>query len=436
MKNKTVKVIGGGLAGSECALQLAKRGYKVILCDMKPLKKSPAHHLDTLCELVCSNSLKSTALSTGSGVLKKELELLGSEVLKLAYESSVPAGHALAVEREKFSRSVHQKLVDSGVEIRAEVVDNVNEDEITVIATGPLTDSALEPAIEKISGKRPYFFDAAAPIVTGESIDMQRAFFGGRYGKGGDDYPNLPMSKEEYLAFYNELIHAECAPVKDFEGEEVFEGCMPVEVMAKRGEDTLRYGPLRPVGFGRREERPYAVLQLRREDREGKLFNLVGFQTHLKFPEQKRVFSLIPGLKEAEFVRYGVMHRNTYIKSPDVVDKNLAVKNKPNVYFAGQITGVEGYMESVMSGLCVALSVSGKDKGFDLDIPLESVTGSLINYVTQGMSEEFQPVNANFGILPALAEKIKDKEQRKIAYADRAINAMTEYVKWRNDNGI
>ena len=434
--NKLVKVIGGGLAGSECALALAKRGYKVLLYDMKPIKKSPAHHMDTLCELVCSNSLKSVALSTGSGVLKKELELLGSEVLLSANECAVPAGHALAVDRDKFSALVHQKLIDFGVEIKAELVSEIDEECTTVIATGPLTDSALEPVIEKISGKRPYFFDAAAPIVTGESIDMNRAFFGGRYGKGGDDYLNLPMTKEEYLNFYNELINAECAIIKDFEGEEVFEGCMPVEIMAKRGEDTLRFGPLRPVGFGRREERPYAVLQLRREDKDGRLYNLVGFQTHLKFPEQKRVFSLIPGLKGAEFVRYGVMHRNTYIKSPDIVDESLSVKDRPNVYFAGQITGVEGYVESIMSGLCVALAIVGKDKGFSLNLPKESITGSLINYVVNGFGEDYQPVNANFGILPELDQKYRDKELRKQAYADRAIKAIDQYAKWRKDNGI
>ncbi len=435
--NNTVRIIGGGLAGSECALTLAKKGFKVILSDMKPIKKSPAHHLDTLCELVCSNSLKSVDLTTGSGVLKKELELLGSEVLEIAYECAVPAGHALAVERERFSALVHERLLKRGVEIRNEIVSEINEDEITVIATGPLTDPALEPTIERISGKRPYFFDAAAPIVTGESIDMDKAFFGGRYGKGGDDYLNLPMNKEEYLAFHEALCSAECAPVKDFEGEEVFEGCMPVEIMAKRGVDTLRYGPLRPVGFGRREERPYAVLQLRREDNEGRLFNLVGFQTHLKFPEQKRVFSLIPGLKNAEFVRYGVMHRNTFIKSPDVIGEDLAVKNMKGVYFAGQITGVEGYMESVMSGLVVALSITGKSKkGLPLNLPSESVTGSLIGYTVRGMGEDYQPVNANFGILPPLLERIRDKEERKKAYADRAVSVMTDYVKWRMDNGI
>ena len=434
--NKTVKIIGGGLAGSECALALSKRGYKVILCDMKPLKKSPAHSLDTLCELVCSNSLKSVDISTGSGVLKKELELLGSEVLGLAKLCQVPAGHALAVDREKFSTLVHQKLIDMGVEIRAELVSEISNGETTVIATGPLTDSALEPVIENISGSRPFFFDAAAPIVTGESIDMNRAFFGGRYGKGGDDYLNLPMTKDEYLTFWRELINAECAPVKDFEGEEVFEGCMPVEIMAKRGEDTLRFGPLRPVGFSQREERPYAVLQLRREDADGKLFNLVGFQTHLKFPEQKRVFSLIPGLKNAEFIRYGVMHRNTYVKSPDIICENLHLKDRPNIYFAGQITGVEGYVESVASGLCVALAISGRDKGFDLSLPRESVIGSLIDYTVHGLGEDYQPINANFGILPELNEKIRDKSARKLAYADRAIRAVESYAKWRNDNGI
>lgn len=433
---KKIKVIGGGLAGSECALQLAKRGFDVTLYDMKPLKKSPAHHLDTLCELVCSNSLKSVELTTGSGVLKKELELLGSEVLDSAYKCAVPAGSALAVSREEFSSLVHQKIKAAGIKVKNELVTSLDGEDITVVATGPLTDEALETEIEKICGTRPYFFDAAAPIVTGESIDMNRAFFGGRYGKGGDDYLNLPMSKEEYLEFWEELTKAECAPVKDFEGEEIFEGCMPVEIMAKRGVDTLRFGPLRPVGFGKREERPYAVLQLRREDKEGRLFNLVGFQTHLLFPEQKRVFGLIPGLKNAEFVRYGVMHRNTYIKSPDIINPDLSVKGRENVYFAGQITGVEGYMESVMSGLCVALSIAGKEKCVEFKLPNVTVTGALIKYVTEGFTDDFQPVNANFGILPTLEERIRDKELRKKAYAERAVSAMTEYAEWRKKHGI
>ncbi len=436
MNKKEVRVIGGGLAGCECALSLIKYGYSVTLYDMKPIKKSPAHHMDTLCELVCSNSLKSEELSTGSGTLKMELTVLGSRVLEIARECSVPAGSALAVDRDKFSESVHRELERQGVKIVHEVVDKLDYDVTTVVATGPLTDDALVGEIEKITGERPYFFDAAAPIVTAESIDMEHAFFGGRYGKGGDDYLNLPMNKDEYLEFYNALITAECAEVKDFEGSEVFDGCMPVEVMAKRGEDTLRFGPLRPVGFRHKGEKPYAVLQLRREDREGKLFNLVGFQTHLKFPEQKRVFSLIPGLKGAEFVRYGVMHRNTYINLPKIVDENLFVKDYPNVYFAGQITGVEGYMESVASGLITALKIVEKDKGVFLSLPTTTILGSLTRYVTKGGDSDYQPMNANFGILPELEEHVRDKKQRKLRYAERAERDIKEYLKRRVDNGI
>lgn len=436
MKSKEVKIIGGGLAGSECALRLAKQGYTVTLYDMKPLKKSPAHSLDTLCELVCSNSLKSEDLSTGSGTLKAELDILGCDVLRIARDCAVPAGSALAVDREKFSKAVHQALMDSGVVIKAEVVGKIDFSATTVIATGPLTDEGLESEIAKITGERPYFFDAAAPIVTAESVDMEHAFFGGRYGKGGDDYLNLPMNKSEYLTFYNELITAECAEVKDFEGDEIFEGCMPVEVMAKRGEDTLRFGPLRPVGFTHKGERPYAVLQLRREDNESKLFNLVGFQTHLKFPEQKRVFSLIPGLKNAEFVRYGVMHRNTYINYPKIANPDLSVKGYENVYFAGQITGVEGYVESVASGLVTALKIIERDNGLSLPIPETTIIGSLIKYVTEGGEADFQPMNANFGILPPLGELIKDKKQRKLSYSSRAVSDMTEYKLRRDKNGI
>lgn len=435
VKNRVI-VIGGGLAGCECALTLNAHSVPVTLVDMKPSKTTPAHVMNTFCELVCSNSLKSEELSTGSGCLKAELDILGSKVLEIAREVRVPAGSALAVDRDKFSRAVHDEVIKSGIEVECKVVDQLPRDALCVVATGPLTDEALCGEIENITGTRPYFFDAAAPIVTAESIDMTKAFFGGRYGKGGEDYLNLPMTKEEYLEFYNALISAECADVKDFEQDDVFDGCMPVEVMAKRGEDTLRFGPLRPVGFRFEGKKPYAVLQLRREDKEGKLYNLVGFQTHLKFPEQKRVFGLIPGLKNAEYVRYGVMHRNTYVNSPKVIDKNLFVKAKDNVYFAGQITGVEGYMESVASGLVVALKIVERLKGIYLDIPKTTVLGSLIDYTVNGGDSDYQPLNANFGILPSLDVVIKDKKERKLAYSERAIRDMKEYRIRRESYGI
>lgn len=431
-----VIVIGGGLAGCECALTLKKYGIPVTLVDMKPQKTTPAHSLNTFCELVCSNSLKSEELSTGSGCLKAELDILGCKILEIAREVRVPAGSALAVDRERFSNAVHQAVEDAGIEVECKVVDEIPRDTLCVVATGPLTDEALCGEIEKITGKRPYFFDAAAPIVTAESIDMKKAFFGGRYGKGGEDYLNLPMTKEDYIEFYNALVSAECAEVKDFEQDDVFDGCMPVEVMAKRGEDTLRFGPLRPVGFRFEGIKPYAVLQLRREDNEGKLFNLVGFQTHLKFPEQKRVFGLIPGLKDAEYVRYGVMHRNTYVKSPEVINGNLFAKARDNVYFAGQITGVEGYMESVASGLVVALKIVERLKGIYLDIPKTTVLGSLIDYTVNGGGSDYQPLNANFGILPSLDIVIKDKKERKLAYSERAIRDMKEYRIRRESYGI
>ena len=435
VKNRVI-VIGGGLAGCECALTLNAYGVPVTLVDMKPNKTTPAHVMNTFCELVCSNSLKSEELSTGSGCLKAELDILGSKVLEIARGVRVPAGSALAVDREKFSRAVHDEIIKSGIEVVCKVVDQLPSDALCVVATGPLTDEALCGEIENITGTRPYFFDAAAPIVTAESIDMTKAFFGGRYGKGGEDYLNLPMTKEEYLEFYNALISAECADVKDFEQDDVFDGCMPVEVMAKRGEDTLRFGPLRPVGFRFEGKKPYAVLQLRREDKEGRLYNLVGFQTHLKFPEQKRVFGLIPGLKNAEYVRYGVMHRNTYVNSPKVIDKNLFVKAKDNVYFAGQITGVEGYMESVASGLVVALKIVERLKGVYIDIPKTTVLGSLIDYTVNGGDSDYQPLNANFGILPSLDVVIKDKKERKLAYSQRAIRDMKEYRIRRENYGI
>lgn len=433
--NNRVTVIGAGLAGSECALTLARYGIPVTLIDMKPKKNTPAHSMETFCELVCSNSLKSEELSTGSGCLKAELDILFSSVLDIARECRVPAGSALAVDRDKFSKKVHEAILNADIEVECRVVDTI-PDGLCVIATGPLTDEALSAEIEKLTGQRPYFFDAAAPIVTAESIDMNKAFFGGRYGKGGDDYLNLPMTREEYLEFYTQLITAECVEVKGFEQEEVFDGCMPVEVMARRGEDTLRFGPLRPVGFRFEGTRPYAVLQLRREDKEGKLYNLVGFQTHLKFPEQKRVFGLIPGLKGAEYVRYGVMHRNTYVNSPNCIGEDLFVKARDNVYFAGQITGVEGYMESIASGLVVALKIVERLKGVSLNIPKTTVLGALIDYTINGGESDYQPLNANFGILPALDVVIKDKKERKLAYSERAIRDMKEYRIRRESYGI
>ena len=433
--NNRVTVIGAGLAGSECALTLARYGIPVTLIDMKPKKNTPAHSMETFCELVCSNSLKSEELSTGSGCLKAELDILSSSVLDIARECRVPAGSALAVDRNKFSKKVQEAILNADIEVECRVVDTI-PDGLCVIATGPLTDEALSAEIEKLTGQRPYFFDAAAPIVTAESIDMNKAFFGGRYGKGGDDYLNLPMTREEYLEFYTQLITAECVEVKGFEQEEVFDGCMPVEVMARRGEDTLRFGPLRPVGFRFEGTRPYAVLQLRREDKEGKLYNLVGFQTHLKFPEQKRVFGLIPGLKGAEYVRYGVMHRNTYVNSPNCIGEDLFVKARDNVYFAGQITGVEGYMESIASGLVVALKIVERLKGVSLNIPKTTVLGALIDYTINGGESDYQPLNANFGILPALDVVIKDKKERKLAYSERAIRDMKEYRIRRESYGI
>ena len=431
-----VIVIGAGLAGAECALTLSRYGISVRLIDMKPAKKSPAHSMDTFCELVCSNSLKSEELSTGSGCLKSELDILGSSVLNIARDCRVPAGSALAVDRDKFSQAVHNAIIDAGITVECRLVDSIPSDRLCVIATGPLTDEALSGEIESITGTRPYFFDAAAPIVTADSINMDKAFFGGRYGKGGEDYLNLPMTKDEYLEFYNALVTAECAEVKDFEGDEIFDGCMPVEVMAKRGEDTLRFGPLRPVGFRFEGVRPYAVLQLRRENREGTLYNLVGFQTHLKFLEQKRVFGLIPGLRGAEFIRYGVMHRNTYINSPSVITKDLYASARDNIYFAGQITGVEGYMESVASGLAVALKIIDRLKGVSIDMPTTTVLGALLNYTVNGGDSDYQPLNANFGILPPLGEIIKDKKARKLAYSDRAIRDMKEYCIRRESYGI
>ena len=443
-----ITIIGGGLAGTEAAYQIAKRGIKVKLYEMKPKKFSPAHSNKNLAEIVCSNSFKSNLLTNACGLLKEELRRLDSLLIKTADETSVPAGQALAVDRERFAEKITEnirsnKLIEI---INGEVGEDISikdiaKEGIVIIATGPLTSEPLAKEIQEITGQdKLYFYDAAAPIVTKESIDFNIAFFGNRYEqeKKKDEteaewkeriknqdasYINLPMSKEEYENFYNELINAEIVTLHEFEKKEIFEGCMPIEIMAKRGEDTLRFGPLKPVGFDdpRTSKRPYAIVQLRQDDKEGTIYNLVGFQTNLKFGEQKRVFSLIPGLQNAEFVKYGVMHRNTYINSTVLLDETYNLKKNKNIFFAGQITGVEGYVESISSGMVAALNAVAKYKNTEkVTFSKETVIGALAKYVSTE-NKSFQPMNANFGILPELDEKIKDKKQRYKKMADRSL---------------
>ena len=425
---KEVIVIGGGLAGCEAAYQVAKRGINVKLYEMKPKKFSPAHSNPNLAEIVCSNSFKSNSITNACGLLKEELRRLDSLLIKTADENSVPAGQALAVDREKFAESVTRKIKEiKNIEIINEEIKQVPENAIVIIATGPLTSDDLAKQIASLTGQdKLYFYDAAAPIIEKDSINMDIAFWGDRYGKGDSSYINLPMNKEEYEKFYNELINAEIVTLHEFEKREIFEGCMPIEIMAKRGEDTLRFGPLKPVGFTdpRTGNTPYALVQLRQDNKEGTLFNMVGFQTNLKFGEQKRVFSLIPGLENAEFVKYGVMHRNTYINSTILLDNTYNLRQNTNIYFAGQITGVEGYVESISSGMVAGINaanqVLGKRK---LIFPSETVIGKLAEYISTE-NKKFQPMNANFGILPGLDEKIKDKQMRYKALADRALEAL------------
>lgn len=443
-----ITIIGGGLAGCEAAYQIAKRGIKVKLYEMKPIKYSPAHSNKDLAEIVCSNSFKSNLLTNACGLLKEELRRLDSLLINVADETSVPAGQALAVDRTEFSRKVTEKIQQNELIeiINEEVVDikNIIEDGIVIIATGPLTSDGLSVQIQKITGQdKLYFYDAAAPIVTKNSIDFNIAFYGDRYSqekqkeetieqwkkrlnkdKTEQSYINLPMSKEEYEEFYNNLINAEVVNLHEFEKREIFEGCMPIEVMAKRGIDTLRYGPLKPVGFDdpRTAKRPYALVQLRQDDKQAELYNLVGFQTNLKFGEQKRVFSMIPGLKEAEFVKYGVMHRNTYIDSSKLLDETYNLKKHENVYFAGQITGVEGYVESISSGLVAGINAVNKlQKKEEITFSEYTVIGSLAKYISTE-NKKFQPMNANFGILPQLeGKKIKDKKERYELMAKRSL---------------
>ncbi|MCD8006793.1 MAG: methylenetetrahydrofolate--tRNA-(uracil(54)-C(5))-methyltransferase (FADH(2)-oxidizing) TrmFO [Oscillospiraceae bacterium] len=428
-----VTVIGAGLAGCEAAWTLANMGIQVRLYDMKPEKFTPAHKYTGLCELVCSNSLKAERPDSAAGLLKLEMRRLGSVTMPVADETRVPAGGALAVSRKDFSDKVTEKILSHpSIEFISGEITSI-PDGYVIVATGPLTSDALSESIKSIIGEDYlYFHDAAAPIVTRDSLDMSRVFEASRYDKGEADYLNCPMDKEEYLAFYNELISAETAPLHDFEKSgsdsyKVYEGCMPIEALAKRGEDTMRFGPLKPVGLidpntGRR---PYAVVQLRKENVEGTMFNLVGFQTNLKFGEQKRVFSMIPGLGNAEFMRYGVMHRNTYLNSPMLLDKHFCLKKDPRIYFAGQMTGVEGYTESAASGIYAALSLGRKLLGLpEITLPAETMIGALANYVETGSPSGFQPMGANMGILPELPERIKNKQLKYQMLSERAMNAL------------
>lgn len=440
-----ITIIGGGLAGTEAAYQIAKRGIKVKLYEMKPVKFSEAHSNKNLAEIVCSNSFKSNLLTNACGLLKEELRKLDSLLIRIADETSVPAGQALAVDREEFSKRVTEEIEKNPlIEVIHKEVENVeNEDGIVIIATGPLTSEKLAKQIGKLTGEdKLYFYDAAAPIVLKDSIDFDIAFYGNRYeqekkkdetveewkdrqSKQEKSYINLPMNKEEYEKFCKELVEAEVITLHDFEKKEIFEGCMPVEIMAKRGIDTLRFGPLKPVGFDdpRYAKRPYAIVQLRQDNTDATIYNIVGFQTNLKFGEQKRVFSMIPGLQNAEFVKYGVMHRNTYINSTKLLDNTYNLKLNNNIYFAGQITGVEGYVESISSGMLAALNAIERffDSGKKVEFSEYTVIGSLAKYISTP-NDKFQPMNANFGILPELeGKKIRDKKERYMKLAERSL---------------
>ena len=429
----SINVIGAGLAGCEAAWQIAQRGIKVNLFEMKPLKFTPAHKSKGFAELVCSNSLKAKRVDSASGLLKEEMRLLGSLLVPCANECQVPAGGALAVDREKFSLLVTKKIRENQlINIVEKEVTSLPKSGITIIATGPLTTKELSKHIKDLCGGYLSFYDAAAPIVSRESIDMSRAFLASRYNKGNDfAYINCPMNEEEYDEFYSELISAERAIVNDFDidNPKVYEGCMPIEVMAKRGKDTLRYGPMKPVGLYDpiSGKRPFAVLQLRQENKEGTLYNLVGFQTNLKWGEQRRVFSFIPALKNANFIRYGVMHRNTFIDSPNLLNLDFSLRKNNDIFFAGQITGVEGYMESAASGIIAGINAVLRLKGKNsFLLPDFTMIGALSYYISSGCISKFQPMGANFGILPSIDPPIRDKKLRYEAFANRSINFLKE----------
>ncbi|MGN0807008.1 MAG: methylenetetrahydrofolate--tRNA-(uracil(54)-C(5))-methyltransferase (FADH(2)-oxidizing) TrmFO [Candidatus Coproplasma sp.] len=428
---KTVKVIGAGLAGCEAAYFLAKKGVKVELYDIKPKSFTPAHSNKDFGELVCSNSLKGAdAYSNACGLLKQEMRLIGSLTMEAAEYAKIPAGGALAVDRDRFADYITRAIkAKENITCVCEEIKSIPE-EPCIIATGPLTCEALAQDIKTRFGGSLHFFDASAPIVSKESVDMSCAFFGDRYGKGGDDYLNCPMNKEEYLNFVDELLNAERATLHSFEKREIFEGCMPVEVMAARGAETLRFGPFKPVGLWDKDgNRFYAVLQLRKENLNGDMYNLVGCQTNLKFGEQKRVFSLIPALKGAEFLRYGVMHRNTYLNSPEILNGDFSCKSSPLTFFAGQITGVEGYVESAASGLLCAVHMARKLEGKGVIIPPQTTVSGALSAHICGATENFQPMNANYGVLPAIDNPPRDKKERYRLLSERALGDMEEYVK-------
>jgi methylenetetrahydrofolate--tRNA-(uracil-5-)-methyltransferase len=433
MKDVTINVIGAGLAGSEAAWQIAKRGIKVRLYEMRPVKQTPAHHTDKFAELVCSNSLRANTLTNAVGVLKEEMRKLDSVIISSADACAVPAGGALAVDRHEFADKVTDRVKNhENVTVIHEEVVEIPEGP-TVIATGPLTSQSLSSQLKELTGEEYlYFYDAAAPILEKESINMDKVYLKSRYDKGEAAYLNCPMTEEEFNQFYEALITAETVPVKEFEKEVFFEGCMPIEVMAKRGIKTMLFGPMKPVGLEdpRTGKRPFAVVQLRQDDATGTLFNIVGFQTHLKWGAQKEVISLIPGLENVEIVRYGVMHRNTFINSPKVLKATYQFKNREDLFFAGQMTGVEGYVESAASGLIAGINAARLVKGeTPLEFPEETAMGSMAKYITMANQKHFQPMNANFGLFPELPIRIKGKQERYLQHANRALEKIQNFMK-------
>lgn len=431
---KKVIIVGAGMAGSEAAWQVAQRGIKVDLYEMRPKKSTPAHKTEKFAELVCSNSLRGAGLENAVGLLKEEMRQLNSIIMESADINRVPAGGALAVDREGFSQYITDKVKNHpNVTVINKEIETIprEDDAITIIASGPLTSEVLAKSIGELTGQDYfYFYDAAAPLISKESIDMSKAYRASRYGKGTADYINCPMDKEEYEKFWQELTTAELAPIKEFEKAKFFEGCMPVEEMARRGIDTLLYGPLKPVGLEdpKTGKRPYAVVQLRQDNAADSLYNIVGFQTHLKWPEQKRVFGLIPGLENAEFVRYGVMHKNTFINSPELLRPTLQYKDRDDLLFAGQMTGVEGYIESAASGLVAGVNAAYLAKGENPVIfPEQTAHGSMCKYITSAVAKHFQPMNANFGLMPPLEERIRDKKLKKQKIAERALEFLAKF---------